>query len=100
MFIAFDSTSIYAFVYRPVTINGAQICHLTTQTKNSGLAPISLNNGVVTGQLQNGQLESIILDSHRPLQVCRPPDGQRVPCLCRMDFSMLSIERDNCLIFP
>lgn len=70
IFVLFDSANIYTYVYKAVTINGPQIVHLTTQAKNSGLTPIVLNNGTITGRLKNSQMETILLDSHRPLQVC------------------------------
>lgn len=68
----FDSGNIYVYIYRPVTIHGPEVKLLCTQTKNSGFSPIALASGTLTGQLKNGTLEHVMLDSHRPLQVLSP----------------------------
>uniref|UniRef100_A0A061RSU0 Wd repeat-containing protein 19 n=2 Tax=Tetraselmis sp. GSL018 TaxID=582737 RepID=A0A061RSU0_9CHLO len=68
LFALFDSNNIYVYSYLPVTISGPKISLLTTQTKNSGLSPILLANGQLTGQLQSGALEQVTLETHQALQ--------------------------------
>eukprot|EP00873_Tetraselmis_striata_P029142 jgi/Tetstr1/449406/TSEL_036501.t1 len=68
VFAIFDSSNIHCYVYHPVTINGPTITELCVQPKGAGLSPIVLNNGQLTGQLKNGSLEVVPLESHRGLQ--------------------------------
>lgn len=69
VFALFDNNNIHCYVYRPVTINGPTITELCVQPKGAGLSPIVLSNGQLTGQLKNGSLEVVPLESHRGLQV-------------------------------
>mmetsp|Transcript_36982 Transcript_36982/g.82211 ORF Transcript_36982/g.82211 Transcript_36982/m.82211 type:complete len:1366 (+) Transcript_36982:300-4397(+) len=69
LFVIADTSALYVYLHYPVSLTGAKVELIGKQPLPATHTPLMCTNGNVGCRLKNGSLDSVILDTHRALQI-------------------------------
>ncbi|KAG1674427.1 hypothetical protein FOA52_012954 [Chlamydomonas sp. UWO 241] len=68
-FVVADGSGLYTYLHCPVSLQGAKVEFISKQPLQTSHSPLLCFNGSVGCRLKSGALDTVVLETHRSLQV-------------------------------